>query len=200
MDSLKLTDFLRHDLVWFGDDPTPWVVCRQRGSQEKNSLSVGRTMIDGAGKKIRHEGEFDLAKVTRHRSALSVEEVLGAAPDQWRPALHRLASAMSVRVFGSLAQQALTGQPIVTDSSDIDVLVEIQCLKDLERAGEVLTQFAKELPLDGELRFGRGPAASWREWVKAPRSSQILTKEMFQVSLRSREEILAFLGGSDVRC
>jgi phosphoribosyl-dephospho-CoA transferase len=104
------------------------------------------------------------------------------------------AGALSVRVFGSVAMQALTGLQYVTATSDVDVLFEPASRAALEDGLALLSRHAAVLPLDGEIVFPGGAAVSWKEWRMAmAHPAKVLVKDLRSVRLADTASLLARL-------
>jgi phosphoribosyl-dephospho-CoA transferase len=132
--------------------------------------------------------------ITRHEGALPLARAAAAAPDAWRDRLHALATgapACGLRAYGSLALQAITSLPYLTPGSDIDLLLAPANRAQLEEGIALLTKYAAQLPLDGEIVFPDGAAVAWKEWSDA--GAQVLVKSMGPVRLAAREELIAAL-------
>lgn len=109
------------------------------------------------------------AHVLRHLPPPLLHETLPQAPTRWQAALADLCNAaaaqgMTLRVFGSLAWQHLTGKPYVTATSDIDLLWQPADRAALDGGIALLAHHAQSLPLDGEIVFPQDRAVSWKEW------------------------------------
>lgn len=141
-------------------------------------------------------------RVTRNRvrridAPLAVAQVVEGAPQPWQPLLARLneqASAVdaSLRVFGSLALQTLTGLPYLTPSSDIDLLFTPANVLQLDQGMHLLAEASQQLPLDGELVFPGGQAVAWKEWANATCAGdgmRVLAKDMRSVRLMTQAEL-----------
>jgi phosphoribosyl-dephospho-CoA transferase len=101
---------------------------------------------------------------------LALERVIAAAPATWQDGLARLneaARGLSIKVYGSLALQAITGLSYVRPASDIDLLFAPRTTAELRAGLDLLQSHAAGLPLDGELVFPSGVAVAWREWLQA---------------------------------
>lgn len=81
--------------------------------------------------------------------------------------LQRLSAGLDLRVFGSLAWQALTGLRCLGPGSDIDILLRPISRQQLQAGVALLSGPAHGLPLDGEIMFPTGDAVSWKEWATA---------------------------------
>jgi phosphoribosyl-dephospho-CoA transferase len=130
--------------------------------------------------------------------------VLAHATPAWRSALLRLqyqaqAQALDLRVYGSLALQALTGLDYLRPSSDIDLLLTPGNRFQLERGMRLLRDYAAVLPLDGEVLFPAG-AVAWKEWQQAAAdpTARVLLKRRQDVVLQSVAQIVAGTAALDV--
>jgi len=139
----------------------------------------------------------DIRKVA---SPLSIAQIRDATPQlPWHPFLSTLDSdaagqGLSIRVYGSVALQALTRQPYLTAASDIDVLLQPLTNTQLHRALDLLNAYSQHLPLDGEIIFPSGQAVPWKELSAALRAKsghRVLVKEMHKVSLVTTDALLA---------
>jgi phosphoribosyl-dephospho-CoA transferase len=95
---------------------------------------------------------------------------MAVAPTGWQQTLARLAGIARhhravARVYGSLAFQAITGLSYLTESSDLDLLVEVPPETDLAALAAALAMVANAgpMPVDGELIGPSGAAIKWRE-------------------------------------
>ena len=118
-------------------------------------------------------------------------------PDEWRENLCALAGAsagLTIRVYGSVALQLLTGQAYVRPTSDIDLLFYPTTGPQLDRGVALMSQHAKGLPLDGEIVFPGGQAVAWKEWLATDGgNARVLVKQASGVRLVSRTALLATL-------
>ena len=129
-----------------------------------------------------------------------VAQCLNVLP-HWHAALAALeaeaaARGIALRVYGSAALQALTGQAYLRGTSDIDLLVEPRDRAQLDASLALLCAYARVLPLDGEIVFPGGRAVAWTEWDAARQSApgtRVLVKEMERVSLVTTDALLATL-------
>jgi phosphoribosyl-dephospho-CoA transferase len=113
----------------------------------------------------------------------------------WQPTLEALdelaaAHAVELRIFGSLAWQALTGLDYLTEKSDLDLLLEVSGHTDLARltAGLAAIEARAPMRLDGELVRGDGSAVNWREFNNG--TPEILVKRIRSVGLVQRNDFL----------
>ena len=124
-----------------------------------------------------------------------------AAPPAWLPTIDRLGDlarrhAAELRVFGSLAWQALTGLNYVTDRSDLDLLFRVGRHTDLADLAGALAEIeaTASMRLDGELVRDDGAAVNWREL--GGEAHELLVKEIGGVALYDRSHFLSARGPS----
>lgn len=171
-------------------DASPGEIClglamppKACGSKPRLALRVGR---DG---------------VERVLPPLDLDAVAAAVPAAWQRAYRALvqdaaAAALPLRVFGSLALQAITGKVYLTASSDIDLLFYPATASRLDQAIALLDTHAASLPLDGEIVFPQGEAVSWKEWRAvqgAGPDARVLVKGGQSVRLASCASLLSTL-------
>jgi phosphoribosyl-dephospho-CoA transferase len=135
------------------------------------------------------------------RPPLPVGAVIASAPHAWRAHLAALGLAaasqgLTIKVFGSVALQAVTGQSYVTAASDIDLLFYPTSWTQVSQGVDLLSLYASRLPLDGEIVFPPGDAVAWKEFVGAlgsPNPCRVLVKSQRTVSLSTPTALLAML-------
>lgn len=182
----------------------PAVVRRADHGLAPGLLSIGIALpphrLDGA--KIRIGCQVPASEVRRHLPPLRVAQAIGAAPEPWRPLLAALEQqvaaldGMAVRVYGSVALQALTGQAYLSATSDIDLLLQPATRAQLCASLGLLSFHATRLPLDGEILFPHGQAVSWKELAGTPggaAGTRVLVKHAQGVSLSATDDLLATL-------
>lgn len=149
---------------------------------------------DHAGVKVRIALRAAASHVARSSDALALSSALAAA-GQWRDKLAALCDeAPRLRVFGSLAMQALTGLSYVSATSDVDLLFHPASRRQLDDDLAVLARHAGHLPLDGEVVFPGGAAASWKEWRMAlAHPAKVMVKELHAVRLADTASLLSTL-------
>ena len=135
--------------------------------------------------------------VARRSLPLTLADAARAAPERWRAALDLLVLvqfSMPLRTYGSLAMQAITGQPYLSATSDIDLLFFPANAQALRVGLSLLEQHAAVLPLDGEIVFPSGDAVAWKEWISATgKGARVLVKGAGAVRLATAENLLATL-------
>jgi phosphoribosyl-dephospho-CoA transferase len=200
--------YQRHDLLWL--TPQGWqaaldshpehapvfdywrreewpVVVRRHDAlaDPAHEVCVGVSLPpDSGGRKQRIGWRTPLANVERRAAPLTLKQARPALPAHWRSgytALQQLSVGLDLRVYGSLAWQALTLLPSVTPASDIDILFRPVSRNQLHAGLALLSGPEHGLPLDGEIMFPNGDAVSWKEWAAA--GAQVLVKNMAGVRL-----------------
>lgn len=149
---------------------------------------------DAAGVKVRIALRVASSHIARTSAALELRSALMAA-GPWRDGLAALsAAAPTLRVFGSLAMQTLTGLQYLSPGSDVDLLFHPASRRQLETVISLLARHSEHLPLDGEVVFPDGAAVSWKEWQAAmTHPAKVLVKELRAVRLANTASLLAAL-------
>ncbi|HEF5872858.1 TPA: malonate decarboxylase holo-[acyl-carrier-protein] synthase [Burkholderia cenocepacia] len=128
----------------------------------------------------------------------TVTDVLAAAPAAWHAPLRELDAlgarcGVPGRVFGSLAWQALTGEPYLSTSSDLDIVFPLPAPASLAPLldGLAATDARAPMRIDGELLRGDGAGVNWRELHA--RLPEVAVKTAMAVELMRAD---AFTGGA----
>lgn len=209
-------EFERHTLVWLAapgweaaraaGPPThhaalsmwqqhdwPVVVRRTDVDTAPHQLDLGLPLPPDAvtGAKLRVALRVLRDHVDRSAPPLTLAAASHAA-GAWRVQLDQLdqlrqdAGDCDLRVFGSLAMQAMTGLPYVRPTSDIDLLLRPASQRQLGTTMVLLAHHAETLPLDGEIVFPGGRAVAWKEWLHArANGAKVLVKQLDRVSLQN---------------
>ena len=104
-----------------------------------------------------------------------------------------------------VAMQFLTGQDYLSATSDIDILFRPYHQAQL-RAGLALLQELQTLPIDGEIVFPGEAAVAWKEWIQPAHPGQdfnqqrVMVKDMYGVSLRTRQSLCELLAEGELPC
>jgi phosphoribosyl-dephospho-CoA transferase len=176
----------------------PAIVRRADADLEPGQVSLGIPVPPSSdGVKGRIALNVLKADVARHSLPLALADAAQAAPERWHAPLAELvtrSSGLALRAYGSLAMQAITGQPYLTPASDIDLLFAPSDMASLHEGLLLLEQYSAQLPLDGEIVFPSGAAVAWKEWLgAAPMQSRVLVKDAGAVRLASIAELTATL-------
>ncbi|MBD8533098.1 MULTISPECIES: malonate decarboxylase holo-[acyl-carrier-protein] synthase [unclassified Massilia] len=215
--------FSRHDLIWlsargweraaaaaapgareaiacWGAAGWPAVVTRTPATLAPGEVALGIALPprpDGAKPRIALAAA--VAEIARGNPALPLAEAIAAAPAAWQAALAALDreatdGGCTLRVYGSLAFAALTGQTCLRAGSDIDLLLHPADARSYEAALDLLVRHARVLPLDGEIVFGGGQAVAWKELAGCrDGQARVLAKSLHGVALVSVDSLLASL-------
>ena len=184
-------DWRQHD--W------PAVVRRRDADASEDELCLGIALPpDADGNKLRIALRVAQVHVREMRAPLTLHEVMTQAPSQWRAALEKLqhealVQALDMRVYGSLALQALTGMNYLRPDSDIDLLFSPLDEPQLVAGIQLLARTAHTLPLDGEVQFPDG-AVAWKEWQQvtaAAGAGRVLLKRTQDVALLLAADVVA---------
>lgn len=217
--------FSRHDLAWltprgwerafdgartdaceaiagWGRAGWPAVVTRAHAELGPGRVALGIALPPrpADGSKPRIALSCTAADIDRTGPALALADAIEAAPSGWRKGLAALDeeaadAGLALRVYGSLAFQALTGQACVTATSDIDLLLHPATAHDYRHALALLARHARSLPLDGEIVFGGGRAVAWKELAGAQHGqARVLAKSLQGIGLVTVDSLLASLG------
>lgn len=162
---------------------------------------------DAQGNKPRIALRVREDEIASTAAPLSLQEIAAAPPaglpPTWNAGMAELQeqavrAGIGLSVFGSLSWQALTGQPYVRSTSDIDLLFKPLSREALAAGVRLLAYQAMFLPLDGEIVFPDGVAVSWKEWrqvavLGGDPSGRVLAKSPNAVKLVSVGELEAQL-------
>ena len=165
----------------------PLIVTRRMPDAPPCTVSLGLALPPDGGRKRRIALQVSEHAVVRVENALSLSAAAMAAPPRWIAPLAALladAGSITLRTYGSLALQAVTGLGYLTDDSDIDLLLQPASTHELDAGLHLLQRYAPRLPLDGEIVFPGGAAVAWKEWRAAAGSdTRVLVKDAGAVRL-----------------
>lgn len=187
--------------AWLAAD-RPLVVARQPcGEVLSNTIAVGLALPPMLGKGRIALNVFP-SDIARHTLPLKLTEAIAYAPAGWQPALAELDTSakdigIELRVFGSLAWQALSGLPYLTPQSDIDLLWHPRSHRHLQQGVALLERWEQSsgIRADGEVLFGGNNAVSWREWsaLQTGEDQRVLVKRESCAELVDSRELLEML-------
>ncbi|OXJ38111.1 malonate decarboxylase holo-[acyl-carrier-protein] synthase [Burkholderia sp. HI2714] len=177
-----------------------WPLIVRRASPDEadaGRVPLGLPLPPSAGKRrIALSAATDALAAVGPLPALS--DVLAAAPEAWRTALRELDAlgaryGVQGRVFGSLAWQALTGEPYLGASSDLDIVFPLPDPASLAPLLDGLAAIDARAPMriDGELLRDDGAGVNWRELHT--RQPEVAVKTAITVELMPAD---AFIGGA----
>lgn len=178
----------------------PTTVRRPDADAAPGEICLGITLLpaDNAGERLRLGLRCSEAYVTQLRRPLELSKAAPALPQRWQEAYHALEQRaaianLNLHVYGSLALQALTGQPYLTMRSDIDLAFFPVDAAQLAGGLALLEDCGRHLPLDGEIVFPTGRAVAWKEWRNAMADqgrTRVMAKSMEGVALLAPRELL----------
>lgn len=204
----QVADDAMHTQVtsWLAAD-RPLVVARQTCCEAlsetitPDTISVGLALPPAQGKR-RIAMVVAAHDIVRYAPPLLLADAIAHAPVVWQPALAELDAAaihidLELRVFGSLAWQALSGLQYLTPRSDIDLLWHPQSHMQLQQGIALLSRWEQSsgMRADGEVLFGGSSAVSWREWatLKSGDDQRVLVKRASSAELIATRELLEML-------
>jgi len=177
---------------WF-EQRRPAVVCRQEPPTPAGAIRLGIPLSPNRGRS-RIAVTIDSGAVLDIQPPPMLTRVTLDAPHAWQAPLRQLAAAatalqFSLRVYGSLLWQHLTGEAYVTDQSDVDLLFTARDDAQLQSVLALLLQWEREsgLRADGELLLADGAGVAWRELLRA--DGLVLVKGIRAVQLLARADI-----------
>ena len=187
---------------------TPLVVRRQNSDVAietmPTTIAVGMPLSPVEG---RHRLAFTLPAhaIAALAPPIALADAAARLASSWRAPLTRLADAataidVTLRVFGSVAWEALTGATYVARDSDVDVLWRPVDTAQLRAGIALLHRWEREtgISADGEILFGDDAAVAWREWDRVAQAndpaSRVLVKTLRGSHLVAPEALLARLG------
>ncbi len=175
----------------------PLIVTRRTPDALPDMVSLGLALPPEAGRKLRIAVQVNQNAITRIENPLPLHAAAAAAPQRWAAPLAALladAGNITLRAYGSLALQAVTGLTYLTESSDIDLLFKPASLPELDAGLQLLQAHAHHLPLDGEIVFPDGAAVAWKEWRDAAAAgARVLVKDAVGVRLVSTASLRELL-------
>ena len=132
---------------------------------------------------------IDPHAIARIAPPLTLAEASEAAPPDWRAPLADLRARASrigttFHVYGSLAWQALSGEPCVAPTSDLDLLWTARSVVEVDRVLAMLVAWesVSGVRADGELLLANGDGIAWRELLRD--DERVLVKHPDRVSLQ----------------
>jgi phosphoribosyl-dephospho-CoA transferase len=182
--------------AWF-QSGYPAIARRRQPDEDPEGIVLGIPLPPGRGR-TRIALRIDPHAVHTLQAPPSLHSVLHSAPHAWREPLTQLASGadalgVTLQVYGSLLWQHLTGEPYITEHSDIDLLFRAGDVQQLQATLALLQAWQKDtgLKADGELLLQDDRAVAWRELLTA--SPTLMVKSATAVSLATRSEVLSLL-------
>jgi phosphoribosyl-dephospho-CoA transferase len=132
---------------------------------------------------------IDPRAIARVAPPLTLAEASDAAPADWHAPLADLRARASrigiaFHVYGSLAWQAISGEPCLLQTSDLDLLWTARDADEVHRVIAMLAAWeaVSGVRADGELLLANGDGIAWRE-LRRP-ADRVLVKHCDGVSLQ----------------
>ncbi len=169
----------------------PTIVRRRQSGDAADEVSLGVPLPPALGK-ARLALTAPAAAIVACDHPPSLHAAAAAAPRAWQAKIAALTDAFpSIRCFGSLAWQHLTGLRYLTDRSDLDLLVECENAAAADAAAARLAAIERRggPRLDGELIAPSGAAVQWREWLGD--GGEVLAKSLDGAALLPRAAVFA---------
>lgn len=195
------TDAQMQAIHWWSSADWPATVRRQDADMGPGEICLGITLPrdSAAGARTRVSLRCQQADIRRAIRPIHLDAVDIAVFPRWALAWQELRRSvmkarLDVRVYGSLGMEVLTGQPYLTDKSDIDLLFFPTSHEQLRAGTTLFAAYLDRLPLDGEVIFPSGRAVAWKEWCQAAMQdgrNRVLVKQIDRVSLCTVAELLA---------
>lgn len=177
----------------------PLIVRRTDTDAAPDQICLGLPLPpdEDTGEKIRIALRANVGYISKAAPALELAAVLRSAESPWRAPLTALehdAAGMHLRVYGSMAMQAITQLPYVSPTSDVDILFHPASRRQLDDGVSVLDRHGALMALDGEIVFPGGAAVSWKEWRMAiANPAKVMVKELHSVRLADTGALLSLL-------
>jgi len=186
-------DGLPHVARW-AQDGRPLIVRRLHPGEERGLVPLGLPLPPADGK--RRIGLALPAEALKPVAAPVLAEAAPHAPAAWRPTLDALLAlaaghALTVRPFGALLWQAVTGLTYLGATSDLDLLWP--CPGPVPRtllAGLARIDATAPMRLDGEVLLPDGGGVQWRELHEAPEGGSVLVKALDRVAMKRSDELV----------
>lgn len=171
----------------------PFVVRRSLPQDPTGTVPAGLPLPPNEGKK-RLNANFSVQDIVAVSLMPELARARIVAPPQWQPVIVALLELQSnMRVYGSLAWQFLTGLPYLSDTSDLDLLIDLPTsavnLKVQAARLREIGRNAGGVRLDGEYVRADGLAVKWRELARP--NGEVLIKGLGGVEIMPRETFLA---------
>jgi len=195
----------RHALRrWFTND-WPLVVRRPDSAARAGGVALGLPLPPSEGKR-RLSFALPEHAIARWSPPLRVGDAAPRLPPAWRKALAALDGqaarcGVTLRVFGSVAWQALTGLEYLRAQSDVDLWWEPTDLNQIDAIAKIIARWEERhgVRADGEIAFPNGHAVAWREWQASHSGDRVLVKRIDACELTCRSALALALQRDDSR-
>lgn len=138
--------------------------------------------------------------VSKTSRPLLLRDAMESAPGSWRASMSRLQALCDktgavVRVYGSLSNQAVTGDNYIDAGSDLDLLIECNQYTQVHELLMALESLPSSMPrIDGEIFMSTGWSVAWRELAAAIRTgapSDVLAKSNTETRMMRISDFLS---------
>jgi phosphoribosyl-dephospho-CoA transferase len=171
-----------------------WPLVVRRPMPDESGVPLGMPLPPAAGKR-RVSLQVSPDAIAGVRDALLLSEVGSIAPRAWQSTLEALQDlsarlGIALRVFGSLAWQALTGECYLSQTSDLDVLFPVTSRMQMSHLLDGIASIEAHAPMriDGECVRADGAGVNWRELYSG--QSEVMMKTSSGVVL---EDVRRFI-------
>jgi phosphoribosyl-dephospho-CoA transferase len=184
----------------------PMIVRRPDLNASAQTIALGVPLPPRQG---RRRLGFDVHPRAIERSSppLTVADAAPKLPARWAQSLGALAGeaqrcGVTLRVYGSVAWQALTRLDYLHADSDVDLLWQPRDLAELDATLAMVKRWEARhgMRADGEFILPCGAAVAWREWCASRGDERVLVKRVGALSLVPRAQVAAALEAARRRC
>jgi len=175
----------------------PLIVTRQQAAPP-GTIRLGLALPPAEGKyRLAFNVPLDCVREIAPPPTLAAAAAAAALPPAWRPTIDALLADAGIaacrpRVYGSAAMQVLTGEPCLSEASDLDLRLTPPTWPAAVALAARLQVLAAKLSgprLDGEIWNGAGQAVAWRELAASP--ARVLVKSGSAVELLASAQFAA---------
>ena len=171
----------------------PVIVRRRLAGDAADGIPVAVQLPNAVGR-LRVAVSVPPSSVTR-RVGISLAEAVRSAPREWNDIVSSLLGLNGFPcplVYGGLLWQHVTGQPVLRETSDLDLLWNPLPHRRLALLDALAHLDGGAVRIDGEIVLEDGAGVSWRELRAAAdgRALQVVVKTMDGVALRDVASIL----------
>lgn len=177
-------------IAWAGRG-WPTIVRRPDCSDTEGTIPLGLPLPPSRGKR-RVALRCEPQAILRTTPPPLLQDAASAAPDAWQITIAALLTLdPQARCFGSLAWASLTGLSYLSDTSDLDLILDVEDATTADHVAQELAIIADTAPMriDVELTTPSGAAVQWREWHSG--TGTLVVKSMGGAALVQRKALFA---------
>ena len=178
-------------LLGWADKGWPTIIRRPDCSDTGDAIPLGLPLPPSMGKR-RVAVHCERQAILRTAPPPRLQDAASAAPDEWQITIAALLILDPLaRCFGSLAWASLTGLPYLSDTSDLDLILNVADAPTADHVARELAIIADTAPMavDAELTTPSGSAVQWREWHSGAQT--LVVKSMDGATLVQRQALFA---------